>query len=93
MLSPMGESRLQRIDLLHQLAATWWFLSVRGPLSGVLQTVALTGCFQDVTVVSQAIEEGTRQSLTAEHLGPLFERQVGRYDDAGPFISSRDHVE
>ena len=51
-------------------------VSFGGAFSCVFQAVAFAGRLQDLAVVRWSVQDGTGQSLTAEHLGPRFERQV-----------------
>ena len=63
------------------------------PAFGVLQTVAFSLGLDDLTTVRQTVQRGPRQTLTAEHLGPILEGQVRSNDHALAFVRSRDHVE
>ena len=38
------------------------------------------------------IQQGSSESLTAHHFGPLFKGQVGRHDKAASFIGSTDDI-
>jgi hypothetical protein len=52
------------------------------------EPVALTVHLEDVDVVSETIEEGTGETLGAEHAGPLVERQIAGDDDRHDDISA-----
>ena len=52
----------------------------------VLEAEAVVSGFEDVTAVSEAIEERRCHLGVAEHRGPLAEAKIGRDDDACAFI-------
>ena len=86
---PWGESILT-IALLARITTIAGLLAVARSASRVLQAVAVARRFQNMAVVRQAIQHGSSESLTAKHLRPLLERQIGRDDDALLFISPTD---
>ena len=43
--------------------------------------------------MSQPIQSGAGQTFTAQYFGPVFERKIGRDDQALTFVSGADHVE
>ena len=43
--------------------------------------------------MGEAIQGRSGEPLAAEDLGPVLERQVGRHDQAVPFVGRGDHVE
>ena len=45
-------------------------------LSGVFQTLAFAGRFEDVAVVRQPVQHGAGKPLAAEDFGPLLEGQI-----------------
>jgi hypothetical protein len=44
-------------------------------------------------VVRETIEEGTGETLGAEHAGPLVERQIAGDDDRAPLVALAEHLE
>lgn len=42
--------------------------------------------------MGEPIQRCPGQSFTAEHLGPVLERQVGGHDHTGPFVCGADHI-
>ena len=46
----------------------------------------LTGQFENVGVVGQAIEQGSRQAFISEELNPVGELEVGGEDHGGAFV-------
>ncbi len=70
------------VGLLVSFVIGGRLLASGGPLSRVLQTVALASRFQDVTVVREAIEHVAGEPLAAEYYPPTwflpaFERKLG----------------
>ena len=61
--------------------------------TSVLETVALAAGLEDVAAMRQPVECRARESLAAEHLGPILERQVGRHDQTRSLVSGADDVE
>ena len=53
----------------------------------------LPGELQDVGLVSEPIEQGRRQALVAEDLGPVGKAQVGRHDHRHPLVQGRTELE
>ena len=53
----------------------------------MLQSVALAIHLQDVDVVGEAVQQRSGETLRAEHLGPLVERQVGGYQDGSTLVA------
>ena len=54
---------------------------------------AVIAGFEDVAVVSKAIEQGSRHLGIAEDAGPFAETQVGGDHDAGALIQLAEQVE
>jgi hypothetical protein len=50
------------------------------------ESEAVVSGLEDVTVVSEAIQQGRCHLGVAEHAGPLAEAQVGGDDDAGALV-------
>ena len=48
-------------------------------LGGVLAAVAVPVEFEDVDVVGQPVEQGSREALGLEHRWPFVEGQIGRH--------------
>ena len=43
--------------------------------------------------MSEPIERGSGEAFTAEHLGPVLEGQIGRYNHTQSFVSCAVHIE
>ena len=54
---------------------------------------ALAVHFEDVDVVGQAVEDGARQALRSEDLGPFVEGQVRGDDDRAALVALGDDLE
>src|SRR5918996_6367342 len=54
------------------------------PLLALPEPIALTVHLEDVDVMGEAVEGGTRQALGTEQPGPLIQRQIARDDDRAP---------
>ena len=71
--------------------------SRRGPLSEsaprFAQSVALAVGFQDVDAVGEAVEQGSREPLGAQDLGPALEGQVGGDEQARALVGPADDLE
>jgi hypothetical protein len=57
---------------------------------GVLESVDPAGELEDLAAVDEADEGGAGESLGAEDLGPVLEGEVGRDEEALPFVSLSD---
>ena len=57
-----------------------------------LEPVASAVGFQNVDVMREAVHKRAGQALAAQHLRPLFERQVGRHDQARSLIGCHGSV-
>ncbi len=65
------------IFLVFQVAGFCAGFFFRGhALAALFEAEAVAVHFQDVNVVGQPIQQGTRQAFGTEGLGPLIERQV-----------------
>ena len=60
---------------------------------GVSETVAFAVGLDDVDAVGESVEECAGESLVAEDLGPLLEGEVGRHQNALPFVGTAEHLE
>ena len=60
---------------------------------GVGQAVAFTVGFEDVNAMGQPVQHGPGEPFAAQHLRPVFKRQVGGDDEAGTLISTGHHIE
>ena len=66
----------------------------RGSASGaVFEPPAGVAGFHDIAVVRQAVEHGGRHFGVAEHLRPVGEGEIGRYQQRGVFIELADQME
>ena len=66
----------------------------RGSVSGaVFEPPARVAGFHDIAVVRQAVEHGGRHFGVAEHLRPVGEGEIGRYQQRGVFIELADQME
>ena len=71
-----------------------FLLSLLGLSDGtVFEPEAVVPGFQDVAVVSEAIQEGGRHLGVAEDGGPLTEAEIGGDDDAGALVELAEKVE
>ena len=43
--------------------------------------------------MGQPIKGGSCEAFAAEHLRPILEGQIGRHNQAQPFVGRADHVE
>lgn len=72
----------------------WFFLSLLGFLYGtVSEPEAVISGFQDVAVVSEAIQECSRHLGVAEDGGALAEAEIGGDDDAGALVELAEEME
>ena len=66
----------------------------RGSVSGaVFEPPARVAGFHDIAVVRQAVEHGGGHFGVAEHLRPVGEGEIGRYQQRGVFIELADQME
>lgn len=54
------------------------------------ETIAVITCFEDMTVMSEAIEESGRHLGVAEDLAPFTEAQIGGDDNTGMFVETAE---
>ena len=59
----------------------------------MLESEAIPVHFEDVDMVSEAIQECSGQPFRAKHLGPLVEGQVGCHQDRSSLVSLAEHLE
>ena len=64
-----------------------------GVLPAIPDAVAVAVHFQDVDMVSQAVQQCASQPFRPEHLGPLVEGQVGGDQDGAPLAALAEHLE
>ena len=60
---------------------------------GVGQAIAFAVGFEDVDAVGQPVEHGPGEPFAAQHLRPVFKRQVGGDDEAGALVSAGHDIE
>ena len=71
-----------------------FLLSLLGFLHGtVSEPEAVVSCFQDVAVVSEAVEESGRHLGVTEDGGPFAEAEIGGDDDAGALVELAEEME
>src|SRR3954447_18557299 len=58
------------------------------PVAAGLEPVAVAGLLEHVDVVGQPVEQGARETLRAEHAGPLVERQVAGDDHRAALVAA-----
>ena len=58
----------------------------------MLRTEGIVVCFNDVAVMSDAIQLRCRHLGVAEHLPPLAEGKIGRNDQRGLFVELADQM-
>ena len=59
----------------------------------MLESEAIPVHFEDVDMVSEAIEERSGKPFRAKDLGPLVEGQVGCHQDRSSFVSLAEYLE
>ena len=62
-------------------------------MPAVLEAVAVPVHFEDVDMVSEAIEERSGKPFRAKNLGPLVEGQVGCHQDRSSLVSLAEQVD
>ena len=71
-----------------------FLLSLLGLSDGtVLEPEAVVPCFQDVAVMSEAIEKSCGHLGVTEHGGPFAEAEIGGDDDTGVLVEPAQQME
>ena len=58
-----------------------------------LQAIAVAVQSEDVHMVSEPVEQGTREPLGAEHAGPFVEWQIAGHDHRAALVTLTEYLE